>query len=784
MRGLSGTAWRRRYLAAVALLVLGAVVFVVANASADAGNPITGTIGGSVVVNAPGTNGSPANCTLDGPTYCTVTVYVHGQWNWYSHNKDCNVDRAGAGVGIIWNDPTEPGFTVHQGAISQQVGIASLRAGDTTNHLDQMVHPADLGNLAEGYPGASGQVFNDPAVPSNGAPTNTEMNNWKAGCGREPITATSSPGPNAPLNPSGQTCADGTLTCNGEPWGSWGYQLNGGKGYAHTYAKLSDVTSVCVNMYDVHGGNGRHNGSQVPNKLSDIIVDGNGDNSIQTNAFDPTLGKNCFSFARTSPTVVTAIHNAAHQTITSAVGGSVVHDSVTVTGANNTTPTGTVSFDWFTNGTCSGAAAANSGAVALSGSGNTATADATAFTQTPTAGSYSFLAHYSGDVNYSIKDGACEPLNVVDGKLSITPATAVNAVGTNHTLTITVAGVNGTIDAGTYTATASLVAGSVGSFVGNVNTCTYTNAAPTCKVVITSAVNGTSTVHATTTFSVGGQSITRDTSTTANTNAGGRTTPRRRGSTANIQINPATATNAVGTNHTLTISVTPLNGTIDAGTYTATASLNAGSAGSFVGGANTCTYTNAAPTCKVVITSTVNGTSTVHATTTFSVAGQQMTRATSTSVNSNAGGSNDAVKTWVDGKISINPPTATNAVGTTHTLTISVAGVNGSIDSGTYTATASLVAPVTGSFVGGANTCTYTNAAPTCKVVITSTVNGTSTVHATSTFTVAGQPSPARPAPRSTPTRAARTTPRRRGSTRTSRSRRPPRPTRSARPTR
>ena len=35
----------------------------------------------------------------------TVTIYVRGQWWWDSHNADCNTDRAGAGVGIIWNDP-------------------------------------------------------------------------------------------------------------------------------------------------------------------------------------------------------------------------------------------------------------------------------------------------------------------------------------------------------------------------------------------------------------------------------------------------------------------------------------------------------------------------------------------------------------------------------------------------------------------------------------------------------------------------------------------------------
>ena len=67
---------------------------------------------------------------------------------------------------------------------------------------------------------------------------------------------------------------------------------------------------------------------------------------------------------------------------------------------------------------------------------------------------------------------------------------------------------------------------------------------------------------------------------------------------------------------------------------------------------------------------------------------------------------------WVDASISITPSTATNAVGTNHTLTISITGINGSIDPGTYMATAS-IASGPGAFVGGA-TCTYTALAPAC----------------------------------------------------------------------
>src|SRR5215208_6263577 len=42
---------------------------------------------------------------LDG----TVTVTVKGGWNWEHGAKDCNVDRAGAGVAIAWFDPQQAG---------------------------------------------------------------------------------------------------------------------------------------------------------------------------------------------------------------------------------------------------------------------------------------------------------------------------------------------------------------------------------------------------------------------------------------------------------------------------------------------------------------------------------------------------------------------------------------------------------------------------------------------------------------------------------------------------
>src|SRR5260221_9042104 len=132
----------------------------------------------------------------------------------------------------------------------------------------------------------------------------------------------------------------------------------------------------------------------------------------------------------------------------------------------------------------------------------------------------------------------------------MSPGTANVAVTANHTITIRVAGVGGTIDAGTYTATATIASGP-GTPASQ--TCTYTEVTKSCTVVITSAANGTSVVHAKTTLSVGGQSITRETSTAVNTAAGGGLDAGKAWVDAKVSITPGSATNAVGTNHTPTI---------------------------------------------------------------------------------------------------------------------------------------------------------------------------------------------------------------------------------------
>src|SRR5204863_831406 len=58
-----------------------------------------------------------------------------------------------------------------------------------------------------------------------------------------------------------------------------------------------------------------------------------------------------------APSAVTTIHDAAHNAITSAPIGSVVHDSATVSGTNGV-PTGSVDFVSYASTGCTGASTA------------------------------------------------------------------------------------------------------------------------------------------------------------------------------------------------------------------------------------------------------------------------------------------------------------------------------------------------------------------------------------------------------------------------------------------
>src|SRR2546426_474683 len=107
-----------------------------------------------------------------------------------------------------------------------------------------------------------------------------------------------------------------------------------------------------------------------------------------------------------------------------------VHDKATVSGAFGT-PTGTVTFTFFTaSSTCTGASV-GSGIVTLDASG---VAHPSASQGRLSAGSYSFIAHYNGDLNYTATDSPCEPLEVT----ALTPTALTEIHNASHNVVVAV----------------------------------------------------------------------------------------------------------------------------------------------------------------------------------------------------------------------------------------------------------------------------------------------------------------------------------------------------------
>jgi hypothetical protein len=363
----------------------------------------------------------------------------------------------------------------------------------------------------------------------------------------------------------------------------------------------------------------------------------------------------------------------------------------------------------------------------------------------------------------------------VDAFIQISPQNATNPVNTTHTLTITVNAnpATGTVAAGTATATI-LASSTTGGFDPNTTTppttatCNYAQAvgSSSCTVVIKSTVTGETDVQASSTISqvgVGG-SVTRTTGTIANVTAGCTSlcdNAVKHWVDAYIQISPQNATNNVGTQHTLTITVVSGGGgSIVAGTATATI-LASSTTGGFDPNTTTppttqtCNYPagpSGSSSCTVVIDSAVNGETDVQASSAISQVGVpgSVTRTTGTIANVTAGcltNCDNAVKHWVDAYIQITPQDATNPVPSNHTLTITVnANPNtGTIAAGTATATI-LASSTTGGFAPNTTTppttatCNYAQAvgSSSCTVVIRSAAAGETDVQASSTISQVG----------------------------------------------
>jgi uncharacterized repeat protein (TIGR01451 family) len=258
----------------------------------------------------------------------------------------------------------------------------------------------------------------------------------------------------------------------------------------------------------------------------------------------------------------------------------------------------------------------------------------------------------------------------VDAEISIA-GSGVNEINNPHTFTVTVnqdlGDGNGFVPAANEPVTVTLT-NTNGSTTSPTTFNVTTNASGQASVTFTSATAGEVVGNASTTFSVEGVTLTR---ATGDIHAGDSGPVTKFFEDANISIAP-NATNAVGQPHTFTVTVLDNagdgNGYVPAANEPVTVTLTSTNGANAVPSTPLSGTTNASGQFQVTFTSATAGQVIGNASTTFTLNGVTLTRATG---DSRTGDSGPATKTFVDERISI-APNATNAVGQPHTFTVTV----------------------------------------------------------------------------------------------------------------
>jgi len=124
-----------------------------------------------------------------------------------------------------------------------------------------------------------------------------------------------------------------------------------------------------------------------------------------------------FTVSKANPSVITSVLQADGTTVITGgtvVAGTSLHDSATLSGSVSGFPiTGTVTYNLYSNGQCSGAPSGQQ-TVTLGSGGAVPNSPA----QIPGGGAYGYTATYKGDSNYNSVTGACESFNVLPQTLT------------------------------------------------------------------------------------------------------------------------------------------------------------------------------------------------------------------------------------------------------------------------------------------------------------------------------------------------------------------------------
>ena len=341
----------------------------------------------------------------------------------------------------------------------------------------------------------------------------------------------------------------------------------------------------------------------------------------------------------------------------------------------------------------------------------------------------------------------------VDASISIADSndlrSATNEVGMAHTFTVTVRENDGS---GGYVGSPGetinvVVTPDASALIGG--TClgvsAVTNGSGQCTVIVNSSMAGTFTINASSNISVGGFSLARDTAGNPGSDGSGPAT--KTFVDARISVTDD-GVNRVGDAHPFTIHVEQNDGTgwSSASPVFPSSSLTNSPATSNSTGASgamtseTCSDGTVNGSCSVTIVSDTTGTTTIRASVILSVGGVKLTRQT----GSGAPNSPDAVKTWVDARISIDPAEATKEVGEAHTFTVTLEIDDGSGDGFVGATVDNVTIGLFPTTIMTSNTCALGTSGTTdtpvgaCSLSIVSSSTGDFTISASTIVSVLG----------------------------------------------
>jgi hypothetical protein len=149
-----------------------------------------------------------------------------------------------------------------------------------------------------------------------------------------------------------------------------------------------------------------------------------------------------FTVGKADPSVTTVVNNAGTNApwAGNETAGAAAYDTAAIHGGiTGFTPTGNVTYTFFSNGTCAPTGTTETVALAAGVPGHSSNTAALA------AGSYSFQAQYLGDSNYTASAlGACEPFTVLAAGTVTSPTTPTTptSVATSPTTPIAFTGAN------------------------------------------------------------------------------------------------------------------------------------------------------------------------------------------------------------------------------------------------------------------------------------------------------------------------------------------------------